>query len=77
MMLFLSRLDPLVLEFPPFMIDVYEVVDSLAESSKYVCTRIRQEPEASVQNRKNRTLRFGKLALDEGASPLAKRRLDR
>jgi hypothetical protein len=34
MMLFLSRLDPLVSEFPPFMLDVREVVDSPAESPK-------------------------------------------
>jgi hypothetical protein len=35
-MLFLSRSDLLELEFSPFMLDVHEVVDSLAELSKYV-----------------------------------------
>jgi hypothetical protein len=39
---------------------VIEVVDSPAESLKYVTTQIGQEPEAPAQNRKNRTLRFGK-----------------
>jgi hypothetical protein len=34
----LSRLDPLLLEFSLFMLDVLEVVDSPAESSKYVAT---------------------------------------
>jgi hypothetical protein len=33
----LSRSDPLLLEFPPFMLDVLEVIDSLAESSKICC----------------------------------------
>jgi hypothetical protein len=37
-MLPLSRSDPLWLEFPPFMLDVLEVVDSPAESPKYVTT---------------------------------------
>jgi hypothetical protein len=46
MMLFLSRLDPLVSEFPFFMLDVREVVDSPAESPKCVGTQIEQEPEA-------------------------------
>jgi hypothetical protein len=58
MMLFLSRSDPLVPKFPPFMLDVREVVDSPAESSKCVATQIRQEPEAHVQNRRNGTMRF-------------------
>jgi hypothetical protein len=47
-MLPLSRLDPLLSEFPPFMIDVLEVVDSSAESPKCVATQIGQEPEALV-----------------------------
>jgi hypothetical protein len=42
------------------MLDVFEVVDSPAESSKYVVTRIGQEPEAPDQNCRNRTVRFGK-----------------
>jgi hypothetical protein len=50
----------LVPEFPPFMLDVVEVVDSSAESPKCVATRIGQEPEASARNCRNRTLRFGK-----------------
>jgi hypothetical protein len=37
-MLFLSRLDPLVLEFPPFMLDVREVVNSPVESPKCAAT---------------------------------------
>jgi hypothetical protein len=37
-MLPLSRSDPLLLDFPPFMLDVFEVVDSPAESPKYVAT---------------------------------------
>jgi hypothetical protein len=45
-MLFLSRSDPLVLEFPPFMLDMLEVVDSLAESLKCVYTQNEQESEA-------------------------------
>jgi hypothetical protein len=36
--LFLLRSDPLVSEFPPFMLDVHEVVDSPAESPKCVYT---------------------------------------
>jgi hypothetical protein len=35
-MLPLSGLDPLLPEFPPFMIDVLEVVNSPADSPKYV-----------------------------------------
>jgi hypothetical protein len=37
-MLPLSRSDPLLSEFPPFMLDVLEVVDSPAESPKCVAT---------------------------------------
>jgi hypothetical protein len=51
-MLPLSMSDPLWLKFPPFMLDVLEVVDSLVESPKYVATRIRHESEAVAQDRK-------------------------
>jgi hypothetical protein len=34
----LSRSDPLLSKFPPFMLDVLEVVDSPAESPKCVHT---------------------------------------
>jgi hypothetical protein len=37
-MLPLLRSDPLLLEFPPFMLDMLEVFDSLAESPKCVRT---------------------------------------
>jgi hypothetical protein len=39
------------------------VVDlhSPTDSSKYIVTRIGQEPEAPAQNRKNWTIQFGKL----------------
>jgi hypothetical protein len=37
-MLPLSRSDPLLLEFPPFMLDVLEVIDSSTESPKCVAT---------------------------------------
>jgi hypothetical protein len=46
--------------FPPFMLNVLELVNSPAEPSKCVVTRIKQEPEAPAQNRKNQTVRFGK-----------------
>jgi hypothetical protein len=59
-MLFLSRLDPLVPEFPHFMLDVRKVVDFLVESPKCVCTRNEQELEALAQNRANQILWFGK-----------------
>jgi hypothetical protein len=88
MMLFLSRSVPLVPEFSPFMLDVCEVVD---KSSKCVAKQIRQELEAPVQNRRNRTFRFqkpeppilsgptavcGAARLRRGAPPSAKRCLD-
>jgi hypothetical protein len=38
MMLFLLRSDPLVMVFPPFMLDMREVVGSTAESPKCVAT---------------------------------------
>jgi hypothetical protein len=47
MMLFSSRLNSLVPEFPPFMFDVREVVDSTVESPKYVCTRNKEVPKAT------------------------------
>jgi hypothetical protein len=59
-MLPLSRSDPLLPEFPPFMLDVLELVDSPAEWPKCVATQIGQEPEAPGQNYRNRTVRFGK-----------------
>jgi hypothetical protein len=59
-MLFLSRSDPLVPKFPPFMLGVLEVVNSSTESLKCVCTRNEQESEALAQNRTNRIQRFGK-----------------
>jgi hypothetical protein len=59
-MLPLSRSDPLWSEFPPFILDVLEVVDFPAESPKYVATRIGQEPEVPAQNRKNWIVQFGK-----------------
>jgi hypothetical protein len=43
------------------MLDVIEVVDSPAESLKYVHTRNEQRLEASARRRKNRTIQFGKL----------------
>jgi hypothetical protein len=39
-MLPLSRSDPLLSEFPPFMLDVLEVVDFPVESPKCVATQI-------------------------------------
>jgi hypothetical protein len=49
-MLPLSRSDPLLLEFPPFILYVLEVIDSPVESSKYARTRNEQEPKAPSQN---------------------------
>jgi hypothetical protein len=37
-MLFLLKTDPLVPNSPPFVLDVFEVVDSLVHSSKCVAT---------------------------------------
>jgi hypothetical protein len=51
-MLPLSRSDLLLSGFPLYMLDVFEVVNSPAESPKCVATRNEQEPEASAQNRK-------------------------
>jgi hypothetical protein len=42
----LSRFNPLWPEFPPFMREVLEVVDSPAESPKFVATRNEQRLEA-------------------------------
>jgi hypothetical protein len=43
-------------EFPPFMFDVLEVVDSPAESPKCVATSNEQEPKATAQNCRNRAV---------------------
>jgi hypothetical protein len=51
-MLPLSRSDLLLSGFPLYMLDVFEVVNSPAESPKCVATRNEQEPKASAQNRK-------------------------
>jgi hypothetical protein len=90
-MLPLSRSDPLLPEFPPFMLDVFEVVDSPAESPKCVRTRNEQRPEALARSYRNRTIWFGKLeglilsgpmtvrdaiGLRRGAPPPAKQHLD-
>jgi hypothetical protein len=61
MMLFLSRSDPLVPEFPPFMLDVLEVVDSPMELPKCVCTQNKQESEAPAQSKENWTIQFQEL----------------
>jgi hypothetical protein len=42
--------DPFLPEFPPFMLDVLELVDSPVESPKCVCTQNKQELEAPAQN---------------------------
>jgi hypothetical protein len=59
-MLFLSRSYLLVLKFPPFMLDVLEIVDFLAESPKCVCTRNKQVPETLARNRVNHIVRSDK-----------------
>jgi hypothetical protein len=76
MILFLSWSDPLVLKFPPFMLDVREVVDSPAESSKCVATQIREVPEAMFKTRemglcdfRNQSLRFCRDRRQSGAPP--------
>jgi hypothetical protein len=51
--LLLSRWYPLLPEFPPFMFDMLEVVDSPAESSKCVHTQNEQDLEALAQNCSN------------------------
>jgi hypothetical protein len=55
------------------MLDVLEVVDSTAESSKCVHTRNEQEPEAPAQNKANRTVRFGKSDGPISSAPVAVR----
>jgi hypothetical protein len=87
----LSRSDPLLPEFSPFMLDMLEVVDSPAELPKCVATWNEQESEAPARNYKNRTARFEKLdgpdlsrsttvkgttGLRWGAPPLAKWHMD-
>jgi hypothetical protein len=59
-MLPLSRSDPLLSEFPSFMLDVLEVVDSLAESPKCVATWIGQELEDPGLSCGNQTIWFAK-----------------
>jgi hypothetical protein len=61
MMLFLPRSDPLMPEFPFFMLDMCEVVDSPTGSPKCVGIRIKQELEAPAQNRRSQTVQFLKL----------------
>jgi hypothetical protein len=56
-----------MLKFPPFMLDMREVVISLVESPKCVCTQIREEIEAPVRNRRNWTLRFCQDRRQSGA----------
>jgi hypothetical protein len=53
MMLFLSRLDLLTSESHFFMLEGWEVVDSLVESPKCVGTWIEQESKASIRNSRN------------------------
>jgi hypothetical protein len=55
----LSRSDPLLPEFPPFMLHVLEVVTSPTESPKCVSTRNEQEPKASARKKKNQIVWFG------------------
>jgi hypothetical protein len=57
-MLPLSRSDLLLPEFPPFMLDGLEVVNSPAESPKCVSTRNEQELKAPIQNCRNQTVQF-------------------
>jgi hypothetical protein len=73
MMLFLSKSDPLVSEFPAFTLDVREVVDSLMESPKCVATRIEQEPEAPARSYRNWILQFGKSEGPILSGPIAVR----
>jgi hypothetical protein len=54
----LSWSDRLWPEFPPFMLDVLEVVNYPAESPKCVDTQNEHEPEAPAQNSKNRIVQF-------------------
>jgi hypothetical protein len=61
-MLPLLRLDLLLPEFPPFMLDVVEVVNYPAKSSKYVATQNKQEPDTPAQNCRNQTVWCDKLA---------------
>jgi hypothetical protein len=60
-MLPLSRSNPLLPEFPPFILDMLEVVDSPVKSSKYVHTYNEQESKAHTQNRVNQTVQFSEL----------------
>jgi hypothetical protein len=58
MMLLLSRSDPLVPEFSPFMLDVCEVVDSPAELPKCVTTQIEQELKLLLEAAKTKYSSF-------------------
>jgi hypothetical protein len=60
-MLPLSRSNPLLPEFPPFMLDVLELVDSSAESPNCVRTQNKQRPEAPARSCRNWTIWLGKL----------------
>jgi hypothetical protein len=60
-MLPLSRSNPLLPEFPHFMLDVLELVDYRAEFPKCVDAQNEQRPDAPAQNYKNWIIRFGKL----------------
>jgi hypothetical protein len=57
-MLPLSRLDLLWLEVPPFMLDVLEVIDSPAESPKFVAIQNELRPDAPARNSRTRTIQF-------------------
>jgi hypothetical protein len=87
----LSRLDPLWPEFPSFILDVLEVVDSPTESPKICCHTNQTGAGSSCSIWENQTVRFGKSdglillistavralsTLNEEATPPAKRRLD-
>jgi hypothetical protein len=63
----LWRLDPLWLEFPPFILDVLDVVDSPVESPKCICTWNEQEVEAPAQNCKNWMVQFCQDRRQSGA----------
>jgi hypothetical protein len=60
MMLFLSRPNLLVLEFPPLMLNVLEIVNSPAESPKCITTQIEHELEAPARSCRNRIARSRK-----------------
>jgi hypothetical protein len=55
--------------FPPFMLDMHEVVDSPVELPKFVTTRNEQESEAPVRNCRIRILRFCRDQQQLGVPP--------